>query len=182
MTAQMSGVHVEPLTTWDAQQDIDLVLAFLNTVDHEKGVDVLDGITTWQRWIDDHGLPPGAPEDLAATRHARDALRVAAGCTVTGDGEPTGAGWPVRIRLDTGIPHPIADDALGAVLLAAYRLVLTGHWERIKICPATNCRWAFYDRSRNRSRTWCSMRVCGNREKARNWRERARSAAAAATG
>lgn len=36
--------------------------------------------------------------------------------------------------------------------------------ERLKICP--NCQWLFLDRSRNRSRTWCDMTVCGNRVKA----------------
>lgn len=36
--------------------------------------------------------------------------------------------------------------------------------ERLKICP--NCQWLFLDRSRNRSRTWCDMTVCGNRAKA----------------
>jgi len=36
--------------------------------------------------------------------------------------------------------------------------------DRLKICP--NCRWLFLDRSRNRSRAWCDMAVCGNRVKA----------------
>lgn len=36
--------------------------------------------------------------------------------------------------------------------------------ERLKIC--SNCGWLFLDRSRNRSRTWCDMAVCGNRAKA----------------
>ncbi len=35
---------------------------------------------------------------------------------------------------------------------------------RLKICP--NCEWLFLDRSRNRSRAWCDMAVCGNRAKA----------------
>ncbi|NRP71079.1 hypothetical protein ILFOPFJJ_01962 [Ensifer psoraleae] len=37
--------------------------------------------------------------------------------------------------------------------------------DRLKICP--NCQWLFLDRSRNRSRTWCDMAVCGNRTKAK---------------
>jgi predicted RNA-binding Zn ribbon-like protein len=35
----------------------------------------------------------------------------------------------------------------------------------MKVCP--NCQWLFIDRSKNRSRTWCDMAVCGNRAKAR---------------
>lgn len=67
----------------------------------------------------------------------------------------------------------MADDVVGAVFAACTRLVVRGDWIRLKICPADTCLWAFYDESRNRSRTWCSMRVCGNREKARGWRARA---------
>ena len=47
-----------------------------------------------------------------------------------------------------------------------------GTWERLKSCPATDCRWAFYDKSRNRSAVWCNMAVCGNRAKVRSYRER----------
>ena len=37
--------------------------------------------------------------------------------------------------------------------------------QRIRICA--NCNWLFVDRSRNGSRVWCDMAVCGNRQKAR---------------
>jgi predicted RNA-binding Zn ribbon-like protein len=36
--------------------------------------------------------------------------------------------------------------------------------DRLKICA--NCGWLFLDQSRNRSRVWCDMTVCGNRAKA----------------
>jgi predicted RNA-binding Zn ribbon-like protein len=48
-------------------------------------------------------------------------------------------------------------------------------WNRLKACRLDNCQWAFYDTSKNRSRTWCSMKVCGNRAKARAYRERQRA-------
>jgi predicted RNA-binding Zn ribbon-like protein len=44
-----------------------------------------------------------------------------------------------------------------------------------KACPGRHCGWAFYDRSLSRTSTWCSMRVCGGREKARAYRWRARA-------
>lgn len=47
---------------------------------------------------------------------------------------------------------------------SALRLSVLAEPERLKICP--NCGWLFLDRSRNRSRTWCDMAVCGNRSKA----------------
>jgi predicted RNA-binding Zn ribbon-like protein len=45
-------------------------------------------------------------------------------------------------------------------------------WERMKACRADDCRWAYLDTARNRSRAWCSMRVCGNRAKVQAYRER----------
>jgi predicted RNA-binding Zn ribbon-like protein len=47
-------------------------------------------------------------------------------------------------------------------------------WERLKACRAEDCRWAFLDDAKNHSRAWCSMKVCGNRAKARAYRERHR--------
>ena len=51
-----------------------------------------------------------------------------------------------------------------ATARSALMLAASGEPERLKICP--NCQWLFLDRSRNRSRTWCDMTVCGNRAKA----------------
>jgi predicted RNA-binding Zn ribbon-like protein len=36
---------------------------------------------------------------------------------------------------------------------------------RTKICPS--CDWLFIDQSKNQSRLWCDMAVCGNRAKAK---------------
>jgi predicted RNA-binding Zn ribbon-like protein len=47
-----------------------------------------------------------------------------------------------------------------------------GSWQRLKACKSDTCRWAFIDHARNRSRQWCDMAVCGNREKARTFRKK----------
>jgi hypothetical protein len=144
---------------------VDLVVDFLNTVNHDVHTDVLDDLTAWHRWLGERGLTEG-PGDARAVRGA---LRAAVGDV----GVPTSASVPVTIELPVGgTPRLVAPDVVGAVLAAAHRLAVLGTWERVKICPADDCRWAFYDRSRNHSRTWCSMQVCGNREKARAWRGR----------
>ncbi|WP_461111012.1 CGNR zinc finger domain-containing protein [Streptomyces calidiresistens] len=49
-----------------------------------------------------------------------------------------------------------------------------GTWSRLKACEATDCRWAYYDRSPAGRRRWCSMRVCGSRAKMRAYRARRR--------
>ncbi|WP_461153429.1 CGNR zinc finger domain-containing protein [Saccharopolyspora tripterygii] len=153
----------------DFDHDIELVLAFLNTCDAEKGTEVLDDHADWQRWCTERGMVV-VPE-VEAAREMRDTMRSAVSCGVR-PADFANTTWPVQVQLRNGVPSLVGVDALGSVLVAAARLVHTEHWDRIKICPAEDCLWAFYDRSRNRSRTWCSMRVCGNREKARSWRER----------
>jgi hypothetical protein len=66
-----------------------------------------------------------------------------------------------------------ADTVLASLLGAVAEAVASGTWDRLKICRNPECRWAYYDHSRNRSRAWCSMAVCGNRAKARAFRTRA---------
>ena len=48
---------------------------------------------------------------------------------------------------------------------------------RIGSCRAQGCGWYFVDESPNRSRTWCSSEVCGNRERVRRAYARRRSKA-----
>jgi predicted RNA-binding Zn ribbon-like protein len=53
-------------------------------------------------------------------------------------------------------------------------LLARGSGPRIKICSNPDCRWIFYDSSKGRTRRWCSDKVCGNRERVRRSRARAR--------
>jgi len=55
---------------------------------------------------------------------------------------------------------------------AASELVLSGAWERVRACGAQTCRWLFLDTSKNHTRRWCNMKVCGNRMKARRFQAR----------
>ena len=63
-------------------------------------------------------------------------------------------------------------EASDAVLAAVAQAMADGSWSRLKACRADDCRWAFIDTARNRSRQWCDMSVCGNRAKARRFRAR----------
>jgi predicted RNA-binding Zn ribbon-like protein len=58
------------------------------------------------------------------------------------------------------------------VTAAALALLKNPPAGRIKTCPGENCGWKFLDRSKNRSRRWCDMAVCGNIAKAREYRAR----------
>jgi predicted RNA-binding Zn ribbon-like protein len=82
---------------------------------------------------------------------------------------------------DTGFDWAWAKtDALESVLWPIARSaadLLVSDTERAKVreCGASDCRWLFLDTSKNRSRQWCSMASCGNREKARRHYQRVRA-------
>jgi predicted RNA-binding Zn ribbon-like protein len=67
--------------------------------------------------------------------------------------------------------------AFAELLAIIQRAAVDGSLARLKVCADHECRWAFYDQSKNRSRSWCNMAVCGNRAKAREYRRRHRPSA-----
>ncbi|MEV0352277.1 CGNR zinc finger domain-containing protein [Nonomuraea sp. NPDC050680] len=71
---------------------------------------------------------------------------------------------PPRLVARTAAP---VEAALARLLAVVAEAVADGTWTRLKACREPSCRWAYYDHSRNRRRTWCSMDICGNRAKAR---------------
>jgi predicted RNA-binding Zn ribbon-like protein len=76
-------------------------------------------------------------------------------------------GGPTLEPESSGVPA-----ALGRILAAVVRATDERIWGRLKVCTNDACQWAFYDRSKNRSGKWCTMEVCGNRMKARTFRQR----------
>ncbi|MFI7153555.1 CGNR zinc finger domain-containing protein [Nonomuraea sp. NPDC050022] len=72
--------------------------------------------------------------------------------------------FPPRLIARTAAP---VEAALARLLAVVAEAVAEGTWTRLKACREPSCRWAYYDHSRNRRRTWCSMDICGNRAKAR---------------
>ncbi|MBC5829577.1 MAG: CGNR zinc finger domain-containing protein [Candidatus Eremiobacteraeota bacterium] len=78
---------------------------------------------------------------------------------------------PGQIRL-----IPAASGSVNSVtarlLAIMYDAIRLDQWRRLKACRKHSCLWAFYDRSKNGSRTWCDMAVCGNRVKAQRRRQR----------
>ena len=57
------------------------------------------------------------------------------------------------------------EDALSVVAADAISIVAGGRDGRIALCASPTCRAAFFDTSRSRTRRWCDMNTCGNREK-----------------
>ena len=57
---------------------------------------------------------------------------------------------------------------------AAADLLTSDELRIVRYCEAPDCEWLFMDHSRNRSRRWCDMTTCGNRQKARRHYQRSR--------
>lgn len=64
------------------------------------------------------------------------------------------------------------DGLLAPVVESAANLLTSPDLARVRECEAATCGWLFLDRSRNRSRRWCDMTVCGNRAKVRRHYQR----------
>lgn len=169
-----------------------LVQAFLNTLDLEEGTDLLTGETEATSWLVASGLLDRTARvsgrDLAVARQVRESIRA---LLARGDGPPDTRGLrPVRELADSHLVHlNVSDrgllslensrredieDALFELLLIIRAAQEDGTWKRLKACANPECRWAFYDRSRNQQGNWCDMAVCGNRLKNRNLRARRR--------
>ena len=77
------------------------------------------------------------------------------------------------------------DEALGRILwppaVSAAELLAADRLESVRECAAETCGWLFLDHSRNQSRRWCDMKVCGNRAKARRHYQRRRAPRVART-
>lgn len=174
----------------NAPGELELVRAFVNTLDVETDADELATPGDLGEWLTSNRLlapaeeiGPGGLERAIAVREALRALLLAnngggpdAGAAATLDEAARRARLALRFLPD-GQAHqePDAggvDGALGRLLAIVAVAQANGTWTRLKVCRNEACHWAFYDRARNRSRTWCSMAVCGNRAKARAYRSR----------
>jgi predicted RNA-binding Zn ribbon-like protein len=174
----------------DAPGDLELVRRFVNTRDIEEGSEELDSpesLLTWFASMDLLDDEAAADEkDLERALALREGIRA---LLLANNGEEIET---VRISElnhaiesvcltvrfdDDGSPTLKPESsgvsaALGRILAAVVRATDEGIWGRLKVCPNDACQWAFYDRSKNRSGKWCTMEVCGNRMKARTFRQR----------
>ena len=66
-------------------------------------------------------------------------------------------------------PHGVADQA-GCP--DAYLLI---GGVQVGMCAGDRCGWLFVDTSKNHSRRWCDMKICGNRMKARRFKAQHRA-------
>ena len=182
----------EPGGRHPAPAPLDLVQAFVNTVDLEDGDETLVSPAALGGWLALHKLADGDDrirrKDLRRALEVREALRALLQANHDDAGVvPTDAiatlnraaeRAELSVRLDpTGKAQiePTAtgvNGAVGRILAVVFEAMANETWPRLKACRNDVCRWAFYDHSKNRSGAWCSMAVCGNRIKTRSYRRR----------
>ena len=172
----------------EAPVSAQLIEAFANTVDVELSTDALGTPAELSAWLQDRGLLDRSRR-ISAGDHSRF-LRLRAGireelgvhvgdaanptCLVKADEALRELPVLISVRAGaaSGVLSPAPElppvrQALARLAIAWSELIVTGEAVRLKRCAEHTCGWVFWDVSKNRSRRWCSMRVCGNRAKAR---------------
>jgi predicted RNA-binding Zn ribbon-like protein len=181
----------EPGARPPAPEPIRLVQRFLNSVDIEEGLDAIDGPAGLRAFLASVGLPGArqrmSSDDVARVVRLREAIRDVLEARTHGaldtaaarrfDREARTAPLRVRAaggRLELSSNAAGLDAALATIVGVLARADANGSLGRLKVCANDVCRWAYWDGSRNRSGTWCTMAVCGNRIKGRAFRRRTR--------
>jgi predicted RNA-binding Zn ribbon-like protein len=170
-----------------------LVQAFMNThfdLTAEGHGERLVSVTALKNWLTTHALLHGQRNlhgaDLERTIAVREGLRALALANNRQDLNDravdamrrASAGTRSEIHIEPDGPRLViaanagVDAAIGALLTITARAMINDTWGRLKACPGRDCGWAFYDHSRNQSARWCSMKLCGDREKARAYYQR----------
>ncbi|MEZ7124836.1 CGNR zinc finger domain-containing protein [Nonomuraea sp. AD125B] len=174
-----------------APKPLRVIEEFINTR-HQDGDELAtpDQLATW---LHARGLVPAGTEVTAEQRDRAGRVREGLRALIAANNEepvssprPDGLDpaaraelaeltrdLPLMLDVTVSPPRLVARDpgpveaALAGLLAVVAEAVADGTWTRLKACREPSCRWAYYDHSRNRRRTWCSMELCGNRAKAR---------------
>jgi predicted RNA-binding Zn ribbon-like protein len=75
-----------------------------------------------------------------------------------------------QCRWELPASDPSPDLPVWLLSLSVERLLISGGVERLRDCGNPDCRWLFLDTSKNHTRRWCDMKICGNRMKARRFK------------
>jgi predicted RNA-binding Zn ribbon-like protein len=182
---------IEPGARPPAPEPLRLVQRFVNSNDRERGRDAFASQSALAVWLRDAGLPGGRLDQAALARviALREALRALLlannglpldeAALATLNAEARRSGVSVRFtaaNVELELAGRGLDRALGQIIATVFQAMLDGTWSRLKACRREACRWVFYDHSKNRSGSWCTMDICGNRVKTSAYWRRRRSA------
>ncbi|WP_199547102.1 ABATE domain-containing protein [Streptomyces sp. N35] len=162
-----------------------LATSFTGTLSERHG-DLVERIPTPRRlvdWLAVSGLAVDSCTDaqLELARELRESIHAAATAAAIDDALPAPAvqvindfsaqGRAVAILTPEGERQwrlnstSRVEDALGVVAAGAISIIAGARHGRLALCASPTCRAAFFDTSRSRTRKWCDMNTCGNRQK-----------------
>jgi predicted RNA-binding Zn ribbon-like protein len=184
------GEEIEPGGRPKAPGRLELLQRFLNTWNHElpRDWDRLGTPVKARAWLRAKDLISASTRvtarDAARLRELREALRSLVVANDANSLQPeavttlrrTARSADLRVEFDDSgrtllEPTRKGVEAAAATMLGiVHEAHLLGTWPRLKGCR--QCGYAFFDRSKNRSASWCAMSICGNRTKNRTYRRR----------
>ena len=179
----------------EAPGRLGLVEDFVNSVEMPDGEDELADAARTRAWLERHGVTVTAVDESerAGLVELREALRDLLEGNACGSVPPDAVDRVMRQLNGAALGAVISPEGaelvaagagvtafIGELAAAMVSATMEGTWRRLKVCRSEDCRWAFYDSSKNARRSWCSMRVCGCRSKSRAYRARKREAEAVA--
>ncbi|MEV5611139.1 CGNR zinc finger domain-containing protein [Streptomyces sp. NPDC052225] len=159
--------------------------SFTATLTERRG-DAVERIPVPQRlvdWLAEYGLVVASctPAQLERARKLREAIHTALTAAAVGDVLPSSA---VRVINDFSThgrasafltagnerewrlgPDSRVEDALSVIAADAIAILAGERSGRLALCASPTCRAAFFDSSQSRTRKWCEMNTCGNRQK-----------------
>ncbi len=162
-----------------------LATSFTATLTERRGTPV-ERIPTPQRlvdWLAVNGLAVDSctPAQFALARELRESIHLAATAAAVREALPEAAVQVINDRSAAGRaaavltpegrrrwrlgPGSGVEDALGVIAADAIGVISGERDGRLALCASPTCRAAFFDTSRSRTRRWCEMNTCGNREK-----------------
>ncbi|MBT2529740.1 CGNR zinc finger domain-containing protein [Streptomyces sp. ISL-99] len=162
-----------------------LATSFTGTLSERHG-DAVERIPTPQRlidWLAVNGLVvdscTAAQLDLA--RELRESIHAAATAAAIQDALPVPAvqvindcsaqGWAAAVLTSEGKRRwqlssaSCVEDALSVIAADAISIIAGERDGKLALCASLTCQAAFFDTSRSRTRRWCDMNTCGNRQK-----------------
>lgn len=162
-----------------------LATSFTGTLSERHGTPV-ERIPTPQRlldWLAAYGLAVDActPAQLGLARELRESIHAAATAAASQVSLPATAADVINDHSAQGRATALLTpegkrqwqlsstspltDALGVIAADAIAIISGERDGRLALCASPTCRAAFFDVSRSRTRRWCDMNTCGNREK-----------------
>ena len=162
-----------------------LATSFTATLTERQGSSV-ERIPVPQRladWLTVSGLPVDSctPTQLELARELRESIHAVATAAAAHDALPTAAVRVINERSAEGGAAAIltpsgerrwrlgsdsgVEDALGVIATDAIDIVAGERDGKLALCASPTCRAAFFDTSQSRTRKWCDMNTCGNKQK-----------------